>query len=66
MFFLKLTESFLLIVLFLMVYIKPFLNLVLNSNMDFSELYDKRKEHLLGGGKEKQQEQRKKGKDDCI
>ena len=30
--------------------------------MDFDELDDKRKEHLLGGGKEKQKEQRKKGK----
>ena len=30
--------------------------------MDFAELDDKRKEHLLGGGKEKQKEQRKKGK----
>ena len=29
--------------------------------MDFAELDDKRKEHLLGGGKEKQKEQRKKG-----
>jgi hypothetical protein len=30
--------------------------------MDFDELDDKRKEHLLGGGKDKQKEQRKKGK----
>jgi acetyl-CoA carboxylase carboxyltransferase component len=30
--------------------------------MGFADLYDKRKEHFLGGGKEKQQEQRKKEK----
>ena len=30
--------------------------------MGFAELYDKRKEHFLGGGKEKQLEQRKKEK----
>jgi len=30
--------------------------------MDFAELDNKRKEHLLGGGQERQQEQRKKGK----
>jgi len=30
--------------------------------MDFLELDNKRKEHLLGGGQERQQEQRKKGK----
>jgi hypothetical protein len=30
--------------------------------MDFDELEDKRKEHLLGGGKDKQKEKRKKGK----
>src|SRR6476660_4690955 len=30
--------------------------------MDSSELDNKRKEHLLGGGQERQQDQRKKGK----
>ncbi|MGN6822661.1 MAG: acyl-CoA carboxylase subunit beta [Candidatus Nitrosocosmicus sp.] len=30
--------------------------------MDFADLDDKRKEHLLSGGEEKQQDQRKKGK----
>jgi acetyl-CoA carboxylase carboxyltransferase component len=30
--------------------------------MGFADLYDKRKEHFLGGGKEKQLEQRKKEK----
>src|SRR5918999_3067713 len=30
--------------------------------MDFSELKQKRKEHFLGGGEQKQEEHRKKGK----
>lgn len=30
--------------------------------MEFSELEEKRKQHLIGGGKEKQEEYRKKGK----
>ena len=35
---------------------------MLFSSMDFSDLKQKRKDHFLGGGEQKQEEHRKKGK----